>query len=121
MHSTILLLYKQTAPEPLTHISTSDIYLPMPPFMVPCRWVFELVIMFAGALPDADVAVSVMGIGFHLTAWCYMIPMSIASAANTRMANELGAGHAHAARRVFRTALLMVLCCQVGGLTRLNA
>ncbi|KAG2444666.1 hypothetical protein HXX76_001410 [Chlamydomonas incerta] len=77
-------------------------------------WIFEFVIFMAGSLGEfADVAVAVMGLSFHITSWTYMIPMSIGTAANTRVANELGAGCAAGARRAARVAIACGLCVQL--------
>eukprot|EP00955_Chlamydomonas_euryale_P014644 157286-Chlamydomonas_euryale.AAC.1 len=46
----------------------------------------------SGLVDNPDIAVSVMGITFNICAVLYMLPMSFGTAANTRIANELGAG-----------------------------
>ncbi|GLC40447.1 hypothetical protein PLESTB_001346900 [Pleodorina starrii] len=83
-------------------------------------WIFELVIFMAGSLKDfARIAVAVMGISFNITSWTYMIPMSLGTAANTRVANALGSGSAAAARTAARTAVsaaLVLQLCLGGGL-----
>ncbi|KAG2449055.1 hypothetical protein HYH02_005804 [Chlamydomonas schloesseri] len=77
-------------------------------------WIFEFVIFMSGSLGAfADVAVAVMGLSFHITSWTYMIPMSIGTAANTRVSNELGAGSADGARRAARVAIACGLCVQL--------
>ncbi|KXZ45349.1 hypothetical protein GPECTOR_56g446 [Gonium pectorale] len=83
-------------------------------------WIFELVILMSGTLGSfADVAVASMGISFNISSWCYMIPMALGTAANTRVANALGAGSAARAATSARTALGVALglqLCLAGGL-----
>lgn len=77
-------------------------------------WIFECVIFMAGSLGEfADVAVAVMGLSFHITSWTYMIPMSLGTAANTRVANALGAGSPASARRSAVVALLTAVATQL--------
>ncbi|GIL44098.1 hypothetical protein Vafri_1641 [Volvox africanus] len=74
----------------------------------------------AGSLGDfARVAVAVMGLSFNITSWAYMIPMSLGTAANTRVANALGAGSARGARTAARAAVSAAMVMQLllaGGL-----
>jgi len=76
-------------------------------------WVFELVIFLAGTLSNAEVAVAVMGISFHVTCLAYMVPMSVGTAVNTVVANALGAGNGPAAQLAFRTGFSTVCVLQV--------
>lgn len=75
-------------------------------------WTYEVVIFMAGLLPNAEVAVGVMGLAFQISAVAYMSAMSLSAAVNTRVANELGAGNATAARLSCWTALAVVLAVQ---------
>jgi len=81
--------------------------------MICCEWwLFELVILLAGALPNADVAVAVMGILFNLIAIAYMLPMSLGSACNTCIANALGAGDGVVAQRFCSAGFCMSVASQ---------
>ncbi|KAJ9520899.1 hypothetical protein QJQ45_014098 [Haematococcus lacustris] len=88
--------------------------------MICCEWwVFEAVILMSGALPNADVAVAVMGISFHMTACAYMLPMGVGTAVSTLIGTELGAGDSRGARSIFNIGLSTVCCTQLllgGGL-----
>ncbi len=53
------------------------------------------------------------GLSFHITSWTYMIPMSLGTAANTRVANALGAGSPASARRSAIVALLTAVATQL--------
>lgn len=75
-------------------------------------WVYEVVIIMAGLLPDADVEVGVMGLLFQILAWVFMSASGIGSAVNTRVGNELGAGQGPKASLAFRTAIGMVMMTQ---------
>jgi hypothetical protein len=54
-----------------------------------------------------------MGLCFQVSAMAYMSAMSFASAVNTRVSNELGAGRALSAKRSAYTGLAAVACTQV--------
>ncbi|KAK9801885.1 hypothetical protein WJX73_007196 [Symbiochloris irregularis] len=70
-------------------------------------WLYEGLILLAGVLPDAEIAVAVMGIGFNTTAFTYTVSLGISGAASTRVANELGAGSATRARIAFQTVVAL--------------
>lgn len=69
--------------------------------------------MLAGWLQNADVAVAVMGILFQLIAIAYMLPMSLGSAANTCIANSLGAGDGIIAQRYCCAGFALAVGSQV--------
>ncbi|KAF8062039.1 DTX2 [Scenedesmus sp. PABB004] len=64
-------------------------------------WAYEAVLILAGLLPNAEVALSTMGICLNINAWMYMLPLGLGAAVNTSISNALGAGHAETARRAF--------------------
>lgn len=55
-------------------------------------WAYEVIILLAGLLPDASVALSTMGICLNINAWMYMLPLGLGQAVNTSISNALGAG-----------------------------
>jgi MATE family multidrug resistance protein len=56
----------------------------------------QVIILLAGLLPDASVALSTMGICLNINAWMYMLPLGLGQAVNTSISNALGAGeHKH--------------------------
>lgn len=55
-------------------------------------WHVQVVILMAGLLPDAEVALSTMGICLNVNAWMYMLPLGLGQAVNTSISNALGAG-----------------------------
>lgn len=54
----------------------------------------QVVILLAGLLPNASVALSTMGICLNINAWMYMLPLGLGQAVNTSISNALGAGEA---------------------------
>lgn len=52
----------------------------------------QVIILLAGLLPDASVALSTMGICLNINAWMYMLPLGLSQAVNTSISNALGAG-----------------------------
>ena len=54
-----------------------------------------------------------MGLAFQISSLIYMIPLGLGSAANTRVANELGAGRPATAAAVVRVALTAVFVQQL--------
>ncbi|KAF8063707.1 DTX14 [Scenedesmus sp. PABB004] len=75
-------------------------------------WCYEVVIFMAGAAHNAELAVSVMGILFQLSACSYMSAMAYGSSVNTRVSNELGAGRAAPARLAFQIGVCAVVAVQ---------
>lgn len=69
-------------------------------------WAYEVIILLAGLLPDASVALSTMGICLNINAWLYMLPLGLSQAVNTSISNALGAGHAASAKRAFLGGIL---------------
>lgn len=58
----------------------------------------------AGLLPDAEIAVAVMGLSTQISLLPWMLCYSMGTAIATRAAQALGAGSAVRARRIFRCA-----------------
>ncbi|GBF89389.1 MATE efflux family protein [Raphidocelis subcapitata] len=80
---------------------------------IAAEWLaFECMIVSSGLLPNAEVAMGVMGLAFQCSAAAYMSSMALSAAANTRVANELGAGHGAAAARSCWVALAAVAATQ---------
>jgi len=61
-------------------------------------WTWETMILLSGLLPDPDVSVAVMGLGFNVVALCFMVPLAVVSAAAIGIANFLGANQPKRAR-----------------------
>ncbi|XP_019183023.1 PREDICTED: protein DETOXIFICATION 14-like [Ipomoea nil] len=61
-------------------------------------WIFEIVILLGGLLPNPQVETSVLSICLMICSLHSCIPFSIGSGASTRISNELGAGNTDSAR-----------------------
>ncbi|KAH0917570.1 hypothetical protein HID58_025230 [Brassica napus] len=61
-------------------------------------WLFELLILSSGLLPNPKLETSVLSVCLSTGSLHYVIPMGIAAAVSTRIANELGAGNPEVAR-----------------------
>uniref|UniRef100_A0A1J3I3Q6 Protein DETOXIFICATION n=1 Tax=Noccaea caerulescens TaxID=107243 RepID=A0A1J3I3Q6_NOCCA len=63
-------------------------------------WLFELLTLFSGLLPNPKLETSVLSICITTGSLHYVISQGIAAAASTRISNELGAGKPEVARLV---------------------
>lgn len=82
-------------------------------------WAYEVIILWAGLLPEAQLTLSTMGICLSLNAYLYMLPIGLASSVNTNVANALGAGDGGRARNVFLAGLMLVVGLQAAIVTGL--
>ncbi|KAB5516633.1 hypothetical protein DKX38_027281 [Salix brachista] len=72
-------------------------------------WVYELVILLSGLLPDPKLQTSVLSICLATTTLHYYVQYGIGAAGSTRISNELGAGNPQAAQAVVQVVLIMSL------------
>ncbi|KAK9818407.1 hypothetical protein WJX72_012193 [[Myrmecia] bisecta] len=81
-------------------------------------WASEVTLMLGGWLPDAQRQLSAMAIYQTTNALCFMVPLGLAVAMATRVANELGAGNPGAAKLAAETggclALMVTLVMALG-------
>ncbi|XP_068663421.1 protein DETOXIFICATION 20-like [Aristolochia californica] len=61
-------------------------------------WYNSVLVLLAGYMPNAEVAINAFSICLNITAWELMISLGFLSAASVRVANELGRGDASAAK-----------------------
>ncbi|XVF61154.1 hypothetical protein PTKIN_Ptkin08bG0106600 [Pterospermum kingtungense] len=64
-------------------------------------WASEVLIFLSGLVPNPKLETSVLTICFSITYLHYFIPYGIGATARTRVANEMGAGNAQAAKMAF--------------------
>ncbi|KAJ4897544.1 MATE efflux family protein 5 [Raphanus sativus] len=69
-------------------------------------WLFELIVLCSGLLPNPKLETSVLSICFTVAALHYVIPGGVAAAVSTRVSNNLGAGN----HQVARLSVLSGLC-----------
>ncbi|KAK3031865.1 hypothetical protein RJ639_035635 [Escallonia herrerae] len=60
-------------------------------------WYFQILVLLAGMLPNAEVALDSLAICIQIMGWVFMISVGFNAAASVRVGNELGAGHPRAA------------------------
>ncbi|XP_037496530.1 protein DETOXIFICATION 40-like [Jatropha curcas] len=56
-------------------------------------WYFEVLVLIAGLLKNAEVALDALSICLTISVWVFMISVGFNAAASVRVSNELGAGH----------------------------
>ncbi|CAI0463320.1 unnamed protein product [Linum tenue] len=61
-------------------------------------WYFMVLILFAGYLKDAEVAVAALSICMNILGWTIMAAFGMNAAISVRISNELGAGHPRTAK-----------------------
>ncbi|XXG61135.1 hypothetical protein AAC387_Pa04g2865 [Persea americana] len=76
------------------------------------NWYYRILIMLAGYMSNAEVAVDALSICMNLNGWQMMIPLAFFAATGVRVANELGAGNGKAAR--FSTVVSVVTSTAIG-------
>ncbi|KAL9659002.1 hypothetical protein QQ045_028261 [Rhodiola kirilowii] len=87
------------------------IRLAVPSALMVCleMWSFEMMVLLSGLLPNPQLETSTLSISLNTAATVWMIPFGLSGAVSTRVSNELGAGHSHAARVAVRVVLLMAI------------
>jgi hypothetical protein len=65
-------------------------------------WMWEVVVLLAGLLPNAEVAVAVTGLSTQIQTIPWILCYSLGTATATRVAQALGAGDADKAARLCR-------------------
>ncbi|KAH7855450.1 hypothetical protein Vadar_025010 [Vaccinium darrowii] len=61
-------------------------------------WYNSILVLIAGYIPDADIAISAFSICLNVSAWQFMIFLGFLGAGCVHMANELGRGDANAVK-----------------------
>ncbi|XP_051122617.1 protein DETOXIFICATION 29-like [Andrographis paniculata] len=61
-------------------------------------WYFTALILFAGFLKDAEVAVDALSICVNILGWTSMVALGFNAAISVRVSNELGAAHPRSAK-----------------------
>nr|XP_028959141.1 protein DETOXIFICATION 40-like [Malus domestica] len=60
-------------------------------------WYYQIIVLIAGLLQDAEIALDALSICMAITGWVFMVSVGFNAAASVRVGNELGAGHPKAA------------------------
>ncbi|XP_016480512.2 protein DETOXIFICATION 29-like [Nicotiana tabacum] len=61
-------------------------------------WYYMALILFAGYLKNAEIAVDAISICSNICAWTFMVSLGLNVAVSIRVSNELGAGHPRTAK-----------------------
>ncbi|CAH1442825.1 unnamed protein product [Lactuca virosa] len=61
-------------------------------------WYFMALVLFAGYLKNAEIAVDALSVCTNIVGWAVMIAIGFNIAVSVRVSNELGAGHPRAAK-----------------------
>ncbi|KAL9347034.1 hypothetical protein Peur_061887 [Populus x canadensis] len=56
-------------------------------------WYFQILVLIAGLLENAEVALDSLSVCMTINVWVFMISVGFNAAASVRVSNELGAGH----------------------------
>ncbi|XP_057868199.1 protein DETOXIFICATION 16 [Cryptomeria japonica] len=90
---------------------TDFLKLAIPSSLMICLeyWCFEMLVLLSGLLPNPKIETSVLSICVNTGSLAYMIPLGFGAAVSTRVSNELGAGHSHAARLAVYVVLFMAI------------
>ncbi|KAJ6925517.1 protein DETOXIFICATION 40-like [Populus alba x Populus x berolinensis] len=56
-------------------------------------WYFQILVLIAGLLKNAEVALDSLSVCTAISGWVFMISVGFNTAASVRVSNELGAGH----------------------------
>lgn len=92
--------------EPFNHVLTS-LKLALPSAAMVCLeyWAFELLVLLAGILPNAEITTSLIAMCVNTEAIAYMFTYGLSAAASTRVSNELGARNTDRAKHAMSVTL----------------
>ncbi|BFG29182.1 hypothetical protein CerSpe_154570 [Prunus speciosa] len=106
------------------HYVLAALKLALPSAAMVCLeyWAFEILVLLAGLMPNAEQTTSLIAMCVNTEAIAYMITYGLSAAASTRVSNELGAGNPDKAKKAMAVtlklstllALVLVLALAVG-------
>jgi len=104
----------QPSAEALTNWG-SYVNLAVPAILMSCveTWALEVLIFESGMLPNAEVAVGLMGLSMQMSTLVWMAAASIGGATSTRVSIKLGRGDGEAAKRSAQAGVAMVISTQL--------
>ncbi|KAL0911931.1 hypothetical protein M5K25_017869 [Dendrobium thyrsiflorum] len=76
------------------------------------NWYYRILIVLAGNIQNAEIAVDALSICISINAWQLMIPLGFFAATGVRVANELGAGNSKGAK--FATIVAVITSSIIG-------
>ncbi|XP_062188808.1 protein DETOXIFICATION 18-like [Phragmites australis] len=72
-------------------------------------WSFEILVLFAGLMPQSQLSTSIIAMCENTEAISFMITYGFAAVISTRVSNELGAGNIHKAKKALTVSLALSL------------
>ncbi|XP_076932927.1 protein DETOXIFICATION 24-like isoform X1 [Bidens hawaiensis] len=75
-------------------------------------WYYAILVLLAGYMPNAEVAISAFSISLNINSWEFMISLGFLSAACVRVANEVGRGNSKAVK--FSIKVVMGISATIG-------
>ncbi|XP_071687788.1 protein DETOXIFICATION 31-like [Rutidosis leptorrhynchoides] len=75
-------------------------------------WYFMALVLFAGYLKNAEIAVDALSICTNILGWAIMVSLGLNAAISVRVSNELGAGHPRTAK--FSVVVVVLFAFVVG-------
>ncbi|XP_039114213.1 protein DETOXIFICATION 27-like [Dioscorea cayenensis subsp. rotundata] len=76
------------------------------------NWYYRILVLMAGKLKDATIAVDALSVCMGINGWHLMIPLAFFAGSGVRVANELGAGNGKGAR--FATIVAVMSSAVIG-------
>ncbi|KAJ9693644.1 hypothetical protein PVL29_009549 [Vitis rotundifolia] len=76
-------------------------------------WYNAIILLLAGYLKNASVAIAAFSICLNINAWEFMIPLGFLTGSCVRVSNELGRGNAKAAKFSIKVILITSICIGV--------
>ncbi|CAL2254524.1 unnamed protein product [Prunus armeniaca] len=89
------------------HYVLTDLKLALPSALMVCleEWVFEILVLMGGLMPNSEEITSLMAMCVNTEAIAYMIIYGLSAAASTRVSNDLGAGNPDKAKKAMAVTL----------------
>ncbi|KAM7495447.1 hypothetical protein LguiB_030056 [Lonicera macranthoides] len=89
------------------HHLLSNLKLALPSAAMVCLeyWAFELLVLLAGLMTNAEITTSLIAMCVNTEAIAYMFTYGLSATASTRVSNELGAGNSNAAKNAMAVTL----------------
>ncbi|GAB2277970.1 Protein DETOXIFICATION 19 [Dionaea muscipula] len=72
-------------------------------------WAFEILVLLAGLMPEAETTTSLVAMCVNTEAIAYMFTYGLSAAASTRVSNELGAGNPEQAKHAMGVTIKLSL------------
>ncbi|KAK7358172.1 hypothetical protein VNO77_00096 [Canavalia gladiata] len=93
------------------HNIPSFLRLAIPSAVMVCleMWLFEIVVLLSGLLPNPKLETSVLSICLNTASTVWMIPAGFSEAVSIRVSNELGAGHPWTACLAVHVVLVLAI------------